>query len=133
VQLQVALLPSDDVEVVPGSHLRWDTPEEHALRRADGGARNRSNEMPGAVRITLDAGDAAAINSLGIHRGRYHADKPRRTVMITYTKASRPVCDYFSNQPWFSNPAYRARIPPEARPFFDRFIGTYREFWRRGS
>jgi len=130
VQLQVALVPSDDVELVPGSHLRYDTPAEYAIRRADGGRQNRSNQMPGALRISLDAGDAAAINSLGIHRGRYHTDKLRRTAMITYTKSSMPVFDYFSTQPWFLNPAYRARIPSDVRPFYDAFIVTYADFWR---
>jgi hypothetical protein len=132
IQFQVALVPSDDIELVPGSHLRWDTPDEYAIRRADGGRHNRSNEMPGALRVALGAGDAAAINSLGVHRGRYHTDKLRRTVMLTYTKSSMPVFDYFSNQPWFSNPAYRARIPEQARPFYARFIDTYADFWRRG-
>ncbi len=130
IQLQVALVPSDDVEIVPASHLRYDTPEEYAIRRADGGRNNRSNAMPGALRLSLDAGDAAAFNSLGLHRGRYHADKLRRTVMITYTKGSMPVRDYFSSQPWFLNPAYRARIPSEATSFFGRFIETYADFWR---
>jgi hypothetical protein len=130
IQLQVALVPSDDVELVPGSHLRYDTPDEFAIRRADDGRHNRSNDMPGALRISLGAGDAAAINSLGIHRGRYHTDKLRRTIMLTYTKSSMPVYDYFSNQPWFLNPAYRARIPDETRPFFDRFIETYASYWR---
>jgi hypothetical protein len=87
--------------------------------------------MPGALRLALGAGDAAAVNSLGIHRGRYHADKLRRTVMLTYTKSSMPVFDHFSNQPWFLNPAYRARIPDGARPFYSRFIDTYGDFWRR--
>jgi ectoine hydroxylase-related dioxygenase (phytanoyl-CoA dioxygenase family) len=130
VQLQVALVPSDDVEIVAGSHLRWDTPQELAIRRADGFRNNRSSAMPGATRVGLDAGDAAAFNSLGVHRGRYHTDKLRRTVMLTYTKTSRPRSDYFSNQPWFLNPAYRARIPPRAEDFFARFIATYEPWWR---
>jgi hypothetical protein len=133
VQLQVALVPSDDVEIVAGSHLRYDTPEEYAIRRADGGKNNRSNSMPGSTRAALAAGDAAAFNSLAVHRGRYHKDKLRRTVMLTYTKSSRPRCDYFSNQPWFLNPAYRARIPPAAEDFFAKFIATYAHFWRSSA
>jgi Phytanoyl-CoA dioxygenase (PhyH) len=133
VQLQVALVPSKDVELVPGSHLRYDTPAEYAIRRADGGRQNRSNHMPGALRISLGAGDAAAINSLGIHRGRYHTDKLRRTAMITYTKSSMPVFDFFTTQPWFLNPAYRARIPSDIRPFYDPFIEAYADFWRSGA
>jgi hypothetical protein len=26
IQMQIALVPNDDVQLVPGSHLRWDTP-----------------------------------------------------------------------------------------------------------
>jgi Phytanoyl-CoA dioxygenase (PhyH) len=133
IQLQLALVASDDVELVPGSHLRYDTPEEYAIRRADEGRHNRSNDMPGALRLALLPGDAAAINSLGIHRGRYHKDKLRRTVMLTYTKSSMPVFDYFSDQPWFSNPAYRTRIPADVKPFFDRFVETYASYWRRAA
>lgn len=133
VQLQVALVPSDDVEIVAGSHLRYDTPEEYAIRLADGTTHNRSNLMPDATRVSLAAGDAAAFNSLAVHRGRYHKDKLRRTIMLTYTKSSRPTCDYFSNQPWFLNPAYRARIPPAAEALFAPFIATYAEFWQRGA
>eukprot|EP01043_Picozoa_sp_COSAG02_P074963 COSAG02_NODE_15240_length_1191_cov_0.842491_2_plen_218_part_00 len=44
-QMQVALLPSDDVELVQGSHLRWDSPSEYAVRRADGG-KNSTGVMP---------------------------------------------------------------------------------------
>jgi ectoine hydroxylase-related dioxygenase (phytanoyl-CoA dioxygenase family) len=133
VQIQVALVPSDDVEIVAGSHLRYDTPAEYAIRRADDGKNNRSNAMPGATRVALAAGDAAAFNSMAVHRGRYHKDKLRRTVMLTYTKTSQPTRDYFSDQPWFLSPAYRARIPPAAELFFVRFIATYTDFWRRPS
>ena len=88
VQMQIALAPSDDIEVVPGSHLRWDTPEEYAIRKADGGANNRSNAMPGAVRVALAPGDAVLFNPMAIHRGRYDANRIRRTLMLTYTKIS---------------------------------------------
>lgn len=79
--MQIALAPSADIEVVPGSHLRWDTPEEYAIRKAAGGANNRSNAMPGAVRVALDPGDAVLFNPMAIHRGRYHANRLRRTLM----------------------------------------------------
>jgi len=53
IQLQVALVASDDVEVVPGSHLRWDTEAEFDIRRAHEGVNSQSNEMPGALRVAL--------------------------------------------------------------------------------
>ena len=98
-QMQVALVPSDDVELVKGSHLRWDLPAEYAVRRADGG-RNSTGVMPGSTRIALQPGDAVCFNSWGYHRGRYHTDKSRRTLMFTYTGEHFSTFDYFSDQPW---------------------------------
>lgn len=129
IQLQIALAPSADVEVVPGSHLRWDTPAEYTIRKADGGKNNRSNEMPGALRLALDAGDAALFNPYGIHRGRYHTGRLRRTLMFTYTKRSAPYRDYFSNQPWFLEPGYLDEVKPATRAFFEPFVKMYQDFW----
>jgi ectoine hydroxylase-related dioxygenase (phytanoyl-CoA dioxygenase family) len=129
IQLQIALVPSEDVEYVPGSHLRWDTPEEYQIRKADGGVHNRANHMPGAVRLALDAGDAALFNPYGLHRGRYHTEPLRRTLMFTYTKTSAPHYDYFSAQPWFLDPGYLDGLKPETRAFFEPFVATYRDFW----
>jgi ectoine hydroxylase-related dioxygenase (phytanoyl-CoA dioxygenase family) len=129
IQMQIALTPSDDVEVVPGSHLRWDTPAESRIRKADGGTNNRSNEMPGALRLALEAGDAALFNPYGIHRGRYHTDRLRRTLMFTYTKSSAPYRDYFSKQPWFLEPGYLDSAQPATRGFFTPFVEMYRDFW----
>jgi ectoine hydroxylase-related dioxygenase (phytanoyl-CoA dioxygenase family) len=130
IQMQIALVPSDDVEYVPGSHLRWDRPAEYAIRKADGGEHNRSNEMPGAVRLALAAGDAALFNPYGLHRGRYHTGRPRRTLMLTYTRSSVPACDYFSNQPWFLEPGYLDDLKEPTRAFFEPFVAQYQEFWR---
>ena len=69
VQLQIALVPSDDVELVRGSHLRWDTAEEWRIRLGDGRAHASSDHMPGACRIALQPGDGVAFNPFGLHRG----------------------------------------------------------------
>ena len=130
IQMQIPLVPSDDIEYVPGSHVRWDTPEEYQIRRADGSKNSRSNQMPGALRLALDPGDAALFNPYGIHRGRYHTDRLRRTLMLTYTKAAAPYYDYFSNQPWFLEPGYLAGLKPETHAFFDRFVAQYTQFWQ---
>lgn len=130
MQLQIALAPSEDIEVVPGSHLRWDTPEEYAIRKTDGGAHNRSNAMPGAVRVKQQPGDAVLFNAMMLHRGRYHREPVRRTLMLTYTKTSEPWFDYFSDQPWFTQPGYLDGVSPHARAFYQRFIIQYEAHWR---
>jgi hypothetical protein len=133
VQMQIALVRSDDVEYVPRSHLRWDTPEEYAIRRADGAKNWCSNNMPGALRIALNPGDAAIFNAMGLHRGRYHTDKLRRTIMLTYTRSSKPCEDYFSKQPWFLEPGYLENLKPATQAFFAPFVETYREFWMKDA
>lgn len=131
VQMQIALEASDDVEVVPGSHLRWDTPEEYAIRKADEQRNSRSNEMPGAIRPLLEPGDAILFNPAGLHRGRYHAGRVRRTFMLTFTKTSSPYYDYFSHQPWCLESGYLEGVKQETRAFFDAFIDIYTEAWKK--
>ena len=129
VQLQVALVESDDVEVVPRSHLRWDTDDEYEIRKADEGKNNKSNDMPNALRVSLEPGDAVGFNAAGLHRGRYHTDKVRHTLMLTYTRADVPVRDYFSHQPWFLEPGYLDGLDDQVRHFFDDFVSQYQTDW----
>jgi hypothetical protein len=132
IQMQIALVPSEDSEYVPGSHLRWDTEEEYRVRKADAMRNNRSNLMPGSVRTHQEPGDAAAFDPNGLHRGRYHADKYRRTLMLTYTAMSaRRATDYFSDQPWCLQPDYLDGVQPATRAFFERFISEYKPFLTR--
>jgi hypothetical protein len=128
-QIQIALVPSDDVEIVPGSHLRWDTDDEYAIRRADGQRNNRSNGMPGAVRVALQPGDGVMFNSFALHRGRYHHDRPRRTLMLTYSAPNNLSNDYFTDQPWFLEPGHLDPLAPRTRALFERFIARFKPFW----
>lgn len=132
IQLQIALVPNDDVEYVPGSHLRWDTKAEFHIRRSNDFKFNRSNHMPGAVRLSQAQGDAVAFHSNGLHRGRYHADRYRRTLMLTYNAFhGKHYQDIFSDQPWCLQNDYLDGVKPSTRAFFERFITTYRDFWQR--
>eukprot|EP01045_Picozoa_sp_COSAG04_P040388 COSAG04_NODE_11777_length_689_cov_1.045763_2_plen_47_part_01 len=35
----------------------------------------------------------------GFHRGRYHTNRPRRTLMWSYSSEAFATYDYFSDQP----------------------------------
>ena len=129
VQMQIALAPTEDVEFVPGSHRRLDTPEEFQIRRADNAKNWRSNAMPGALRIRQEPGDAVLFNPIGLHRGRYHTDKLRRTFMLTFTKTSAPAFDYFSQQPWFLEPGHLRHLAAPTREFFEQFIAVFKSHW----
>jgi ectoine hydroxylase-related dioxygenase (phytanoyl-CoA dioxygenase family) len=137
LQMQIALVPTDDLELVPQSHLRDYTPAEHAICVADNGRHNRSNEMPGQVRVSLQPGDAALFTQLCIHRGRYHTDKLRRTLMVSVKKKAAAEyslrqrgLDQYSDQPWFLAPDYLKDVHPQTRAFFQQFTDFYAPHWR---
>jgi hypothetical protein len=127
VQFQVALVDNDDVEYVPFSAGRYDSPEEFRIRCADNRVHNTDPDMPNAIRVPLRAGDAIMFNPHGIHRGRYHTDVPRLTLMYTYTPRSNPRADQFVRQPWFLDDEYMRGLSAGARSFYQQFIDQYRD------
>jgi hypothetical protein len=134
MQMQIALVPSEDSEYVPGSHLNWDTDDQYFIRQGEGQKHNGSNLMPGAVRMHQQPGDAAAFHAFGLHRGRYHADKFRRTLMLTYTSMSAEHReDYFTYQPWCLEPGYLDGVSSGTKKFFERFIDAYEPYWKRDA
>lgn len=86
VHFRIALEDDDRLEIVPGSHARWDTPEELRLRK--GG--HRTAPMPHGARVVLRAGDACVFHAWSIHRATYRRDPPRRTLDALYAFA-RPA------------------------------------------
>ncbi|MBP1990969.1 phytanoyl-CoA dioxygenase family protein [Paenibacillus eucommiae] len=129
LQFQIALVDNDDVEYVPYSAGRFDSPEESYIRLADEKIHNRDAGMPGAMRIPLKAGDGLIFNPYGLHRGRYHHDIPRRTLMLTYTTLENPTYDFFSDQPWCEEPGYLDGLSSRAAAYFQQFADVYRDFW----
>lgn len=126
VHFRVALLDDDRLEYVPGSEQRWDLPDELTIRK---GPQPTAADMPGAVRITLKAGDACLFHAWGIHRGTYRADQPRRTLDIIYGWGGS--CDYSPPPPMcFQDEALLARLSPEAQRFYRHFVKTYRSYWK---
>ncbi len=81
LHLRVAFERDDHLEIVPGSHARWDTPEELRIRK---GAARAASPMPDARRITLAPGDACIFHASTIHRATYRRDPIRRTLDVLY-------------------------------------------------
>ena len=86
VHVRVAFEDDDRLEVVPGSHQRWDTDDELRIRY---GAYRASNDMPNAVRIALRAGDACLFHAWSIHRATYRRAPIRRTLDLLYGAGHR--------------------------------------------
>ena len=131
IQLQIALIETDDIEYVPFSCSRYDSPEEFHIRCADLRSHNRESGMPNAMRIHQRPGDALIFNANGLHRGRYHVERPRRTLMYTYTKRDSIFRDYFSDQPWLLKKGILDSLSPRCQAYFRSFIDEYRDYWSR--
>jgi hypothetical protein len=84
VHVRVALEDDDRLEIVPGSHNRWDTPEELRIRK---GASRATSEMPNAVRIELSAGTGCVFHAWTVHRATYRREPVRRTLDAVFAFA----------------------------------------------
>ncbi len=74
LHLRIALKPERGVELVPGTHRRWDTPEEYDVRMALNG-REVHNDLSTSVAIALDPGDVLLFSAAMIHRGLYGLER----------------------------------------------------------
>ena len=131
-RVHIPLLPDSNVQLVPRSHVRWDTPAEYAIRRADNFAHSDADDMPGAVRMQLQPGDVLLFDPCTIHRGQYFPGTPRRTFMITYSTAE-VLQTYNSLQTWLDDDRYWAHVPQLYRDYLDRSRRVLVEYeWSRG-
>ena len=87
VHVRVAFEDDDRLEIVPGSHARWDTPEELRIRK---GPDRATALMPNAKRIRLSAGDGCLFHAWSIHRATYRCAPIRRTLDVLYGVSERP-------------------------------------------
>ena len=87
VHVRVALEDDDRLEIVPGSHRRWDTAEELQVRK---GPNRASSAIAGATRIALEAGDACVFHAWSIHRATYRRAPLRRTLDSHYAFGGLP-------------------------------------------
>ncbi|WP_413694241.1 hypothetical protein [Psychromonas sp. KJ10-2] len=74
VHFRVPLFDEPGMELVPGSHTRWDTQEELDVRLA----RKRkfsSDELSTGKKIPLNVGDLLVFSADMIHRGLYGQDR----------------------------------------------------------
>jgi hypothetical protein len=120
--LEIALLPSDAFEYVPGSHVRWDTPLELVARKHGTTMAERTQPLPGGHRVGLQPGDAVLIDGRGIHRGWYLHGVPRRTLTLVYSSMQRLLrYDEDDERPrCYLQPSHLERVRPGTRAFFER-------------
>ena len=134
LHMHIPLVSTAATGVVPGSHVRWDTPQEAFARL------NPHGDMPGGIRLPMEPGDIGFFHVNSIHRGYYEVGVPRRTIAVSFGSRSRRrpfdvdwwkmtngyVATY---QPWCRVPHYLCGADPSTVRLFQRFIDCYGDQW----
>ncbi|MFT2092501.1 phytanoyl-CoA dioxygenase family protein [Paraglaciecola sp. 2405UD69-4] len=81
VHLRVPLFDELGMELIPGTHKRWDTQEELDVREEENGRRS-NDSLPGATSIPLAAGDVLVFSADMIHRGLYGLDRLAWDILV---------------------------------------------------
>ncbi|GAB4198182.1 MAG: hypothetical protein Tsb002_32920 [Wenzhouxiangellaceae bacterium] len=89
LHFRIPLRDEPGLEVVPGTHRRWDNDEELAVRLEQQGRKN-SDDLATGERVSLAAGDLMIFNANLIHRGIYGMNRLSLDVLF-----SDPVVELF--------------------------------------
>lgn len=81
LHLRVPLFDELGMELVPGTHKRWDNEEEFAVRHEENGKLS-SDDLKNTVKIPLAAGDILLFSADMIHRGLYGLDRLALDILI---------------------------------------------------
>ena len=81
LHLRIALIPETGLELIPGSHKRWDTKLESDIRFERNGHKN-SEPLPFSQLITLERGDVLIFDAQMLHRGCYSTNPQRKAFDI---------------------------------------------------
>jgi len=81
VHLRVPLFDELGMELVPGTHKRWDTDEEFNVRQEEKGRASNESLSTGKA-IKLAAGDVLVFSADMIHRGLYGLDRLALDILV---------------------------------------------------
>lgn len=81
LHLRVPLFDELGMEVVPGTHKRWDNQEEFEIRQEING-KESCDDLSTGEKIPLEAGDLLVFSADMIHRGLYGLDRLALDILI---------------------------------------------------
>lgn len=81
VHFRIPLVDEPGMELIPGTHRRWDSDEELSVRLEQNGHRNYDSLSSG-IRVTLNAGDLLIFSANMIHRGVYGMDRLSLDILL---------------------------------------------------
>ena len=70
VHCRIAMRPEHGIELIAGSHQRWDSAQEYAVRMGQAPYRPH-DDLPHATQIALQTGDVLLFSANMLHRGLY--------------------------------------------------------------
>lgn len=85
LHIRIPLEKEKGVELVPGTHKRWDTELERNVRLELNGYKN-SNPLPNSELIDLAPGDVLIFHAQMIHRGTYELNPTRKALDLCVGK-----------------------------------------------
>ena len=74
IHFRIPLVDEPGLELIPGTHKRWDNDDELDVRLEQNGRKNYEN-LPAGVIVKLNAGDLLIFSANMIHRGVYGMDR----------------------------------------------------------
>ncbi|MFT7686667.1 MAG: ectoine hydroxylase-related dioxygenase (phytanoyl-CoA dioxygenase family) [Candidatus Azotimanducaceae bacterium] len=81
LHIRIALKDEPGLELIPGTHKRWDSKEELDVR-LEKGNRRCFEDLPGATKVSLDACDVLLFSGNMIHRGLYGLDRLALDILV---------------------------------------------------
>lgn len=91
IHIRIPLTADPGVEVIPGSHKKWDTDEELQVRLEKNGHKH-SESLSNGVQIPLQIGDVLLFSANMIHRGLY--GKNRFALDILYCERDPQLTEF---------------------------------------
>ncbi|KID33670.1 phytanoyl-CoA dioxygenase family protein [Pseudoalteromonas flavipulchra] len=95
VHFRLALEDEPGIELIPGTHKRWDTVQELNVRLEQSGHHNHESLLEGKT-IPLKAGDLLAFSANMIHRGIY--GKNRLALDILFCERDPKLTQYINQE-----------------------------------
>lgn len=96
LHVRIPLVAEKGVELIPGTHKRWDTNLEHNVRLERQGHRN-DEPLPDSVLVELHLGDVLIFNAQMIHRGNYALNRERKALDLCLGKPHRLVAGFLNS------------------------------------
>ncbi|MFT7139237.1 MAG: ectoine hydroxylase-related dioxygenase (phytanoyl-CoA dioxygenase family) [Candidatus Azotimanducaceae bacterium] len=90
LHVRIPLVKEMGLELIPGTHKRWDTRLERQVRLELEDHRN-SEELPGSCLVDLAPGDVMIFNAQMIHRGHYTDNELRKALDLCVGRAHELV------------------------------------------